>query len=120
MAESGSSSAPNRTHLIFALADHFEKQAIVPEDGQARAPYLEQEQRLERWCDEYPEAVRRLPEMQRGARSFTLISILRNNMTRLWSSAWPSIAGPDRGEIEIHLHHGVHAPDTAENTPAST
>src|SRR5258708_3814652 len=36
-------------HLIFALADHFEP-AIVPENGYARAPYREQEQRLERWC----------------------------------------------------------------------
>ena len=31
-------------HVIFALADHFEP-AIVPEDGQKRAPRSEQERR---------------------------------------------------------------------------
>src|SRR5438552_2669517 len=36
-------------HVIVCLADHFEP-GIVPEDGQARAPYDEQERRLERWC----------------------------------------------------------------------
>src|SRR5436305_14907115 len=44
---------PERTHLIIALADHFEP-AIVPEDGAARAPYDQQERRMERWCREYP------------------------------------------------------------------
>ena len=39
--------------MIIALADHFEP-AIVPGDGAARAPYDEQERRLERWCQEYP------------------------------------------------------------------
>ena len=45
-----------RVHLILALADHFEP-AIVPGDGRARASYQEQEQRLERWCREYPKVV---------------------------------------------------------------
>src|SRR5881227_1570947 len=40
-------------HLIISLADHFEP-AFVPENGQARAPYDEQERRLEFWCREYP------------------------------------------------------------------
>ncbi len=40
-------------HLIIALADHFEP-AIVPEDGQKRAPRVEQERRLEWWAQEYP------------------------------------------------------------------
>src|ERR1700721_4102811 len=44
---------PARTHLVFALADHFEP-AIVPDQGSARVPYAEQERRLERWCREYP------------------------------------------------------------------
>jgi hypothetical protein len=43
-------------HLVFGLADHFEP-AIVPEDGSARAPYDEQERRLEAWCRDYPRAV---------------------------------------------------------------
>src|SRR5437899_4024347 len=40
-------------HLIFALADHFEP-SVVPANGLARAPYQEQERRLEFWCHEYP------------------------------------------------------------------
>lgn len=105
---------PNRAHLIFGLADHFEP-AIVPEDGAARAPYLEQERRLERWCNEYP---RRFADYRDAeGRPFVhsyfypaeqydqpLVARLAEHCRAGW------------GEIEIHLHHGVHAPDTAENT----
>ena len=105
---------PNRTHLIFALADHFEP-AIVPEDGAARAPYLEQEHRLERWCDEYPRRFGNYRDAE--GRPFVhsyfypaeqydrpLVAGLAEHCRAGW------------GEIEIHLHHGVDAPDTAENT----
>ena len=100
-------------HLIFALADHFEP-SIVPENGFARAPYDEQERRLELWCREYP----RLVDAWRDAegRSFNhtyfypaeqydkgLIARLAEHCHTGW------------GEIEIHLHHGRNAPDTSEN-----
>jgi hypothetical protein len=103
-----------QVHLIFTLADHFEP-SIVPEDGFARAPYAEQERRLELWCREYP----RLADQWRDAegRSFnhtyfypaeqydkSLISRLAEHCHAGW------------GEIEIHLHHGRNAPDTSENT----
>jgi hypothetical protein len=101
-------------HLIFSLADHFEP-AIVPEDGAARSPYAEQERRLERWCREYP---RRFADYRDAdGRPFvhtyfypaeqydrSLIARLAEHCREGW------------GEIEIHLHHGVAAPDTAENT----
>jgi hypothetical protein len=101
-------------HLVFALADHFEP-SIVPEDGRARAPYEEQERRLETWCREYP----RLAETYRDhdGRPFChtyfypaeqydsgLVQRLANHCHEGW------------GEVEIHLHHGAYAPDTAANT----
>ncbi len=103
-----------RTHLILAVADHFEP-AIVPGDGSARAPHAEQERRLEHWCREYP---RRFEDF-RDAEGFPfahtyfypaeqydqgLIARLAEHCHRGW------------GEIEVHLHHGVAAPDSAENT----
>ncbi len=105
---------PRRTHLIFALADHFEP-AIVAEDGSARAPYPEQERRLERWCHEYPSrfGAYRDAEGRPFVHSYfypaeqydyPLIARLAEHCRAGW------------GEIEIHLHHGVEAPDSAENT----
>jgi hypothetical protein len=103
-----------RVHLIFALADHFEP-AIVPGDGRARAPFSEQERRVEEWCAEYPRAVDswRDHEGQPFVHTYFypgeqydrgLVDRIAEHCHRGW------------GEIEIHLHHGVDAPDTAENT----
>jgi hypothetical protein len=101
-------------HLVIALADHFEP-SIVPQDGRARAPYDEQERRLEEWCREYP----RLVDSYRDhdgrplchtyfypaeQYDFGLVQRLAEHCHKGW------------GEIEIHLHHGAYAPDTAENT----
>ena len=100
--------------MIIALADHFEP-GIVPEDGSARAPYHEQERRLERWCHEYP--IRFGTYRDAEGRPFVhsyfypaeqydqpLIARLADHCRAGW------------GEMEIHLHHGVEAPDSAENT----
>jgi hypothetical protein len=105
---------PNKTHLIFALADHFEP-AIMPADGAARAPYQEQERRLERWCREYPSRFGSYRDEE--GRPFVhtyfypaeqydqpLVAQLAEHCRTGW------------GEIEIHLHHGAEAPDSAENT----
>ncbi len=106
--------ASGRTHLIFALADHFEP-AIVPEDGAARAPYPEQERRLERWCGEYPSQFGSYRDAE--GRPFVhtyyypaeqydpaLIARLADHCRDGW------------GDIESLLHHGTKAPDSAENT----
>jgi hypothetical protein len=98
------------------LADHFEP-AIVPEDGRARAPYFEQERRVEQWCSEYPRSVDLWRDHE--GRPFVhtyfypaeqydrgLVQRLAEHCHRGW------------GEIEIQLHHGVDAPDTADNTRA--
>jgi len=86
----------------------------VPQDGSARAPYPEQERRLERWCHEYP--VRFGSYRDAEGRPFvhsyfypaeqydqSLIARLAEHCRTGW------------GEIEVHLHHGVEALDSAEN-----
>lgn len=105
---------PGFTHLLLALADHFEP-AIVPEDGRARVPYEVQEHRVEGWCREYPLLVDRFRDHEGRPFCHTyfypaeqydkqLVQRLASHCHEGW------------GEIEIHLHHGTHQPDTAENT----
>jgi len=108
-------SAPRgRTHLIFALADHFEP-AIVPKNGRARAPYLEQESRVEQWCSKYPRAANSWRDHQGHPFVHTYFYPaeqydrgLVDRLAEHCHAGW--------GELEIHLHHGVDVPDTAENT----
>lgn len=101
-------------HLIFALADHFEP-SIVPENGWARAPFSEQDRRVKQWCSEYPRSVDSWRDHE--GRPFVhtyfypaeqydrgLVDCLAEHCHGGW------------GEIEIHLHHGMDTPDTAENT----
>jgi len=101
---------------MIAVADHFEP-AIHPEGGQKRVPRSEQADRLGRWVREYPEAVDRWRDSD--GRPFVhsyfypaeqydegLLQMLAEHCHAGW------------GEVEIHLHHGVEKPDTAENTRA--
>jgi hypothetical protein len=101
-------------HLVITLADHFEP-AIDPEDGLKRVARSEQEQRLDWWVREYPKAIDKLRD--HDGRPFVhtyfypaeqydcgLIEILAEHCHQGW------------GEVEVHLHHGIPHPDTAENT----
>jgi hypothetical protein len=101
-------------HLIIGMADHFEP-AIVRDNPGAYATHDLQLERLEKWCQEYPVAVDSWRDSD--GRPFchtyfypaeqyskTLISMLAEHCQGGW------------GETEIHLHHGVQAPDTSENT----
>lgn len=101
-------------HLIFALADHFEP-AIDAVDGRKRVSRAEQERRVEWWCREYPNLVDRWRDEE--GRPFVhtyfypaeqydegLLAALAEHCHEGW------------GEIEIHLHHGIFEPDTAEST----
>ncbi len=106
--------ASESTHLVIALADHFEP-AIIPSDGAARAPYAEQERRLDRWCKDYPRAVAEWRDAEGQPFTHTYFypaeqydKGLIEHLGEHCSEGW--------GEIEIHLHHGMKAPDTAENT----
>jgi len=102
------------THLIIAMADHFEP-AITPNWGPIRAAKDVQEKRLEEWCREYSKAF----SSYRDHDGFPFIHTyfypaeqydadLLARLASFCHAGW--------GEIEIHLHHGAQAPDTAENT----
>jgi hypothetical protein len=102
-----------KVHLVIALADHFEP-AIVPGDGKARAPYDEQERRLERWCREYPRVVD--PWRDDDGRPFVHTYFYpaeqydRGMVARLADycrAGW--------GEVEFHLHHGIPFADTPDH-----
>jgi hypothetical protein len=110
----GDRPADGPVHLVFALADHFEP-AIVPSAPGTYAPLDVQEQRLENWCTEYPRAFADLLDAEGRPFCHTyfypaeqyqacLLERLADHCRRGW------------GEIEIHLHHGVEGPDTAEHT----
>ena len=108
-------SAPHGVvHLIVALADHFEP-STVPGDVRARASFSEQLGHLERWCSEYPRAVGAWHDNEGRALVHTyfypaeqydrrLVDVIAEHCHEGW------------GEIEIHLHHGLDAPDTSANT----
>ena len=101
-------------HLIVALADHFEP-AISPEGGQKRVSREEQELRLESWRQEYAKVADRWRDSDGCPFVHTyfypaeqydegLLEILADHCHSGW------------GEIEIHLHHGIAEPDSAEET----
>jgi hypothetical protein len=101
-------------HLMIAMADHFEP-SIVPEDGMLRAPYAEQEYRLDSWCHEYP----RLADAWRDGDGHPFVHTyfypaeqydrrLMQQLAEHCHAGW--------GEVEIHLHHGVVVPDNPQNT----
>ncbi len=101
-------------HLMIAVADHFEP-AIVPDAPDTYASRDEQERRVEHWCSEYPKAVEAWRDADGRALRHTYFYPAEQYEKRLidrlaehCQAGW--------GEIEIHLHHGLEAPDTAENT----
>lgn len=101
-------------HLIIALADHFEP-AITPNAGAARASRDIQEQRLDSWCRDYPQAVDNWRDCDGRPFVHTYFypaeqydKVLINRLAAHCAAGW--------GEIEIHLHHGEQEPDTADNT----
>jgi hypothetical protein len=103
-----------RVHLIIALANHFEP-SIVPHGGQRHAPFEEQERRVDFWCREYPRMVDAWRDSDGRPFLHTYFYPAEQYTRRLiqqvadhCNSGW--------GEIEIHLHHGIEVPDTAENT----
>lgn len=101
-------------HLIFALADHFEP-SIVPEDGRARAPFPEQDRRVNHWCCEYPQSVGSWRD-QEGRPFVHTYFYPAEQYDRGLVDRLASHCHEGWGELEIHLHHGMDAPDTAENT----
>ncbi len=101
-------------HLIVSAADHFEP-AIAPEAPGRYATRDVQEQRLDRWCHEYPRLVDGWRDSDGHAFKHTYFypaeqydKALIDQLTEHCLGGW--------GEIEIHLHHGIERPDTSEAT----
>ena len=101
-------------HLIFVLADHFEP-SITLQDGRVHAPLAEQERRVNRWCSEYPRAVSSWRD-QEGRPLVHTYFFPAEQYDRGLVDRLASHCHEGWGELEIHLHHGMDGPDTAENT----
>ena len=101
-------------HLIMALADHFEP-SIQPNTPMTFADRCEQERRVEAWCSKYPAAVGAWRDHDGQPFRHTYFypaeqydGPLLDRLMEHCHAGW--------GEIEVHLHHGVEVPDTAEAT----
>jgi hypothetical protein len=101
-------------HLIIGLADHFEP-SYVPNPPGGYAAKDVQEQRLERWCREYPKAVQDWRDHDGFPFRHTYFypaeqynEDLLDRLAEHCRAGW--------GEVEIHLHHGVERPDNSQNT----
>jgi len=101
-------------HLLIALADHFEP-AYLPDAPHDFAPLDVQERRLEEWAREYP----KIFDAWRDAEGFPFRHTYFSPAEQYHEHLIDRLAEHCRqgwGEIEIHLHHGLHQPDTAEAT----
>jgi hypothetical protein len=101
-------------HLLIAVADHFEP-SHLPGFHPPFAPIEEQERRLEQWCREYP----RVADNWRDADGFPFRHTYFYPAEQYHPALLERLAAHCHagwGEVEIHLHHGVETPDTAENT----
>jgi hypothetical protein len=101
-------------HLVIGVADHFEPMTRAGASGE-RIDFREQERRLKKWCREYPTAVGAWRDDEGQPLRHTYFypaedydEALIDRLADHCHSGW--------GEIGIHLHHGVEAPDTAEKT----
>jgi hypothetical protein len=99
-------------HLIFVVANHFE-----PGDD-LRCATLDlptQQARLEDWCEQ-AQAIGQAVRDHDGTpfRHTNFYPAEQYHRPLLERMAELQAAG--FGEVEIHLHHGVEQPDTAENT----
>jgi hypothetical protein len=105
-------------HLIFVVANHFEPgYNEEPNDYGGQGIILDwdtQQRRLDHWCKlarSIGEAVRDHDNTPFRHTNFYPAEqyhpVLLNQLADLQAEGL--------GEVEIHLHHGVHSPDTAEN-----
>jgi hypothetical protein len=105
---------PRPFHLIIALVDHFEPY-IIPERVRTFLSKPRQLERVRKWCQEYPITFHRFRDSSGVPFRHTyfypaehsdpeILAVLAEHCKRGW------------GEIEVHLHHGIDAPDTARNT----
>jgi hypothetical protein len=100
-------------HLIVAMADHYEPSIAHP--PQRFASRREQEERVEWWCRDYPKFVDPFRDSDGFPFRHTYFwpaeqydPELLQRLVAHCHQGW--------GEIEIHLHHGVTAPDSSPHT----
>jgi hypothetical protein len=106
--------AAGKVHLVITLADHFEPSSL-PGEGAGYASREVQQQRLDTWCEEYPKNFDHLRDHEGRAFTHTYFypaeqydRQLVEQLAELCRAGW--------GEVEIHLHHGINEPATAEAT----
>jgi hypothetical protein len=105
-------------HLILVIANHFEPgYNEEPNEFGGQGIVLDwdtQQRRLEKWCVQartIGEAVRDHDNTPfRHTNFYPAEQYHRGLLNQL-----ADLQGAGLGEVEIHLHHGVEAPDTAEN-----
>ncbi|HZE73314.1 MAG TPA: hypothetical protein VE135_27715 [Pyrinomonadaceae bacterium] len=91
-------------HLIFLVANHFE-----PETGPQAV------RRVEKWCElarKTGDAVRDHDQTPFRHTNFFPAEQYEADLIEMLAT----LQRDGYGEVEIHLHHGVEQPDTAENT----
>jgi hypothetical protein len=103
--------------VVIAVADHFEPAYTWDGSHSGVAPLRVQEERMERWADTYPRQVSAYPDSQGFAFRHTYFYPAEQydhqvvqRLAAHCHDGW--------GEVEVHLHHGISAPDTPENTRA--
>lgn len=101
-------------HLIICVADHFEPSSLAG-DFAGYAPLDIQQKRVENWCNTYPQIFHSFRDSEGRPFNHTYFypaeqydRALVQRIADLCHSGW--------GEMEIHLHHGVTEPATAEST----
>lgn len=101
-------------HVILAIANHFEPELMPSVPGEY-ADLDERERRVEAWCQEY----RALTDPWRDVDGSPLRHTYFYPAEHYHKRLIDHLAAHCRagwGEIEVHLHHGIQAPDTAEHT----
>src|SRR5262249_12469934 len=100
-------------HLMIAIANHFEPEwAGTPG---AYADRAERERRVDSWCRTYPH----MADPWRDAEGMPVRHTYFYPAEHYDKGLLDRLAMHCRdgwGEVEIHLHHGIERPDTAENT----
>lgn len=108
---------PNRSaplHLVVALADHFEPY-IVPQNPKLFLSQPDQLKRVRDWCHRYPAIFESLRDSAGVPFRHTYFYAAEHSDPEILA-ALADHCNSGWGEIEIHLHHGVDEPDTAEHT----
>lgn len=85
------------THLLFCYVDHYEPQWGRPDRAQ-------EDQRVDRWCLEYPKLVEKHRDAD-GNHPIHSFFYPEEEYRKEHLDKLSSLCGQGLGEIEIHLHH---------------